>query len=218
MESYTEGTDYKLIHLEWIKANRSFRPKMGLPLQYSSYFDYMSELYRETIKQQKTAFIFLRDDYNWSKRSRTINEEVSVMFGDKVENTNPTYFITFNWNDDNFKIPDILNALKKLFSKSWIDEVRGVFEYHGKVNNHPHFMMLIQVNKHKTFGRIKDKIMQSAIAQTLGKNFIDIKVAKSYHQEYLDLDKVAEKQECLDNDKVWRKSLGLLEEYNKNNI
>lgn len=218
MEEFDESKDYKTIHLEWIKANRSFRPKNGIRLNYTTYFEDMQDLYRDGVKQQKTAYLWLRDDYQWSKKSKTINQEVAQMFGDEPINENPTFFITFNWSQDNFKIPSILTAIKKLFSKSWVDNARGVFEYHGLTNNHPHFMSLIQVNKHKTFGRFKDKILQSSLAQTLAKNFIDIKVAKSYHQDYLDLDKVNEKTECLEKDKVWRKSLGLLEEYNKQNI
>lgn len=218
MDEFDASKDYKTIHLEWIKANRSFRPKCGLNPNYINYYDQMTAYYRETLKQQYTAYRWLRDDYMWSKKSKTINQEVAQMFGDEPINENPTFFITFNWSEDNFKIPSILTAIKKLFSKSWVDNARGVFEYHGLTNNHPHFMALVQVNKHKTFGRFKDKIFQSSLAQTLGKNFIDIKEAKTYHQDYLDLDKSNEKTECLEKDKVWRKSLGLLEEYNKKNI
>lgn len=216
MEHYNDSLDYKKLHLEWIKANRGFRPKRGVEMRYSSYLEEMTDMYyNDGIKFNKTAYIYLRDDYNHSKASKSINEEVAVMFGDKPINTNPTFFVTFNWNDENFKIPVILKALEKLFSKSWIDEARGVFEYHGLHGNHPHFMCLIQVNKHKSFGRFKDKILQSAIAQTLGKNFIDIKIAKSFHQDYLDLDKSVEKEECLKNDCLWRISLGLHSEYKK---
>lgn len=217
MEGYDESKDYKQLHLEWIKANRSFRPKRGLQMRYTSYLEEMTDMYyNDGIKFNKTAYIYLRDDYNHSKQSKTINDEIAIMFGDKPINTNPTFFVTFNWNEENFKVPEILKSLEKLFSKSWIDEARGVFEYYGLKGNHPHFMCLIQVNKHKTFGRFKDKILQSSLASTLGKNFIDIKIAKSYHQEYLDLDKTVDKQECLEKDILWRKSLGLKEEYTKN--
>lgn len=215
MELYDSSKDYKRIHLEWIKANKGFRPQRGIMPMYNSYFDEMLDMYQETLKQNTTAYIYLRDDYEWSKKSKTINQEVASMFGDVPENTNPTFFITFNWNDTNFDIPKILNGVGKLFSKSWIDNARGVFEYHGSQKNHPHFMCLLQVNKHKSFGRIRDKIFQSALGKTLTSNFIDIKVAKTYHQDYLDLDKCESKQESLAKDVLWRKSLGLNEEYKK---
>lgn len=217
MEGYREDVDYKKLHLEFIKANPRFRPLGGVSPNYSSYFEQLSSLYHEgSIKSNKTAYIFLRDDYNHQKKSKSINDEVASLFGDIPENNNPTYFVTFNWNDDNFKKEKILDCIAKLFNKSWIDNASGVFEYHGLNGNHPHFHSLIQVNKHKTFGRFRDKIFQSAIASTLNKNFIDIKVARPYHIDYLEFDKKKEKSECLDKDICWRGENGLKEKYEKN--
>lgn len=216
MEGYKEDVDYKKLHLEYIKANPRFRPLGGVSPNYSSYFEQLSSLYHEgSIKSNKTAYIFLRDDYNHQKKSKTINDEVATMFGDVPENNNPTYFVTFNWTDDNFKLDKILNAIQKLFSKSWIDNARGVFEYHGLQGNHPHFHSLIQVNKHKTFGRFMDKIVQSAMGSTLNKNFIDIKVARPYHLEYLEFDKRVEKTECLEKDIIFRRENNLKDVYIK---
>lgn len=216
MEGYNENVDYKRLHLEWIKANRGFRPQRGLMLMYNNYLDEMTAIYGDgTIKLNTTAYMYLRDDYNWSKKSKSINEEVAVMFGDKPENHNPTFFVTFNWSDENFKRDKVLDGLRKLFAKSWIDNARAVFEYNTEKGNHPHLMMLIQVNKHKTIGRFSDKIFQSSLASTLAKNFIDIKIGRPYHIEYMDLDKRPEKQMYLDADKIWRSNNGFAEEYKK---
>ena len=174
----------------------------------------MEYLYSQ-IKFNETAYRYLRDDYEYNKVKKTINQDVAEMFGDVPENDNPTFFVTFNWSDSNFNKVKILDGLKKLFSKSWIDNAKGVFEYHGLKGNHPHFHSLIQVNKHKTVGRFADKIFQSALGKTLAKNFIDIKVAQNYHIDYLDLDKDTLKQECLDKDIVWRGENGFLELYTK---
>lgn len=217
MESYDESKDYKQIHLEWIKANRSFRPKRGISPQFSNYFDEMVYTYGpEGIKFNKTAYIYLRDDFFFSQKSKTINDEVASMFGCKIVNSNPSFFVTFNWTDENFKFDKIHKSMLKLFSKSWIDNAKAVFEYNTTKGNHPHAHMVIQVNKHKTFGRFKDKILQSCMASTLAKNFIDIKLAQSYHQDYLDGDKRQEKMPLVEADKIWRQSLGIKEEYTKN--
>lgn len=218
MEAFDESKNYKLIHLEWIKANRGFRPQRGIMPRFATYLDEMTEMYETGgIKQNKTAFIYLRDDYNWSKRSKTIKDEVAEMFGDKPENNNPRYFITFNWSPDssNFDIPKILLGIERLYKKSWIDEAKGVFEYHGLHGNHPHFMCLIQVNKYKTPSKIKEKIFESSLASTLQKNFIDIKLGKAWHIDYVDLDKSDAKKECIEKDVIWRKENGLQEFYEK---
>lgn len=220
MEGYDEKLNYKQIHLNWIKANPRFLPKLGLldKTLYKSYYEEMLHRYNMSIRFNETAFMFLRDDYEFSKVKTNINSEVACMFGDVPENKNPTFFVTFNWSEGNFNKVKIFDGLQKLFRKSWVDNARGVFEFYGLKSNHPHFMCLIQVNKHKTIGRFRDKIFQSAIAQTLGKNFIDIKVAQSYHQDYLDLDKSPEKQECLEKDKIWRIDNGILSIYSKESI
>lgn len=215
MDGYDETKDYKKMHLEWIKANPRFRPLGGVSPNYPNYYSEIEDLYRLTIKTNKSRYLFLRDDYMHNKTSKSINAEVAEMFGDVPENNNPTYFVTFNWSDDNFKVDKILNALQKLFSKSWIDNAVGVFEYYGLNGNHPHFHSLIQVNKHKTFGRFRDKIFQSALGATLCKNFIDIKVARNYHTEYLEFDKRQEKTECMEKDKLFRREKGLNDIYQK---
>lgn len=216
MENYDPAVDYKRLHLEWINANKSFRPRGGVMSNYNSYYEEMTAMYGpHGFKRNESAYLCLRDDYNWHKHNKTVNDEVATIFGDKPVNNNPSFFVTFNWSDKNFKLDKILPGIEKLFKKSWIDNARGVFEYHGLEDNHPHFMCIIQVNKHKTWGRFKDKILQSALSQTLDKNFIDIKVHRSYHDDYLDLDKKQSKILCLERDVEWRKSLFLKEEYIK---
>lgn len=210
MEEFDETKDYKLLHLEWLKANRGFRPKSGIPLNYNSYFEYIDELYRHTVKQQRTAYLYLRDDYNWSKKSKTINQEIAVMFGDRVQD--PTFFITFNFDNAKFIPNKVVDCVKKLFDKSWVTDGYAVFEYYTETGNHPHVMMKLSVNKYQTKGKLLDKCFESALAKfTSGKQFIDIKPFQPCHQDYLQLDKSLSKKENLEKDIIWRKENNLPE-------
>lgn len=219
MERYDPTKDYKTLHLEWLKNNRSFRPKTPALLTFNNYYEQMENAYHDGhIKHNETAYIYLKDDYAHSKKSKTVNQEVAEMFGDKVENTNPKFFVTFNWSDNNFDIPHALKGVDKLFNKDWVDEARGVFEYHTSNHNHPHFMCIIQVNKNKTFSKFKEKMLSSYLANGLAPNFISVMNYAPRHDDYLDLDKVAEKQELLDNDVLWRNENGLAHEYKKQRV
>lgn len=222
MEEYNPKVDYKKLHCEWVREKKGFRPKGGnpLPLMYKTYLDYLSGMYYgtdATFKRNETAYLLLKDDYNWAKRSANVVDEVAVMFGDVPKNDNPSYFVTFNWSPDcsNFNPEHAVKGVQRLFSKSWVDNARGVFEYHGLHGNHPHFMCIIQVNKYKKKYDFKDKILESSLAKGLAANFIDIKPCQEYHQDYLDLDKSSEKQECLEKDVIWRNENNLLHEYKK---
>lgn len=206
MDGFDETKDYRTLHLEWIKANRGFRPKSAYPLEYSSYYDYMVSLYSITLKQQKTAFLFLKDDYNWSKKSKTVNNEVATMFGDSVNKNEDTWFITFNFNKDKFKPLDAIKAVQRLYIKDYVVEAYGVFEYHTENGAHPHFMTKLKLNKYNKKGKILDKMAESSLAKFCdGKNFIDIKQFLPCHQDYLELDKATEKKKYLEDDIIWRK-------------
>lgn len=212
MDGFEESKDYKSIHLEWIKSNRAFRPKLGIPLNYSSYLDYMSEMYTQTIKNQKTAYLYLKDDYNWSKKSKTIKDEVAIMFGDKPDKSDNTFFITFNFDNQKFDSSLILKATNKTLDKSWIDGYYAVFEYHTENGNHPHLMMRLIVNKYNKKGKLLDKMFESPLAKyTGGKNFIDVRPYLKCHDDYLMLDKAVEKKEYLDKDVIWRRENNLPE-------
>lgn len=220
MEDYDPTKDYKTLHIEWLRNNRSFRPKGGnpFPLLYNTYIEYMNAMYFSEdgcFKNNETAYLCLRDDYKWSKRSQTINEEVATLFGDKIENNNPCYFVTFNWTDANFNIQKALTGVERLFDKAWVDNARGVFEYYGMKDNHPHFHCIIQVNKYKKIYDFRKKMFESSLGSDLAKNFIHVKYAKDYHEDYVDLDKDPAKAECLAKDVEWREANGFAPEYRK---
>lgn len=222
MEYYNPKVDYKKLHCEWVREKKGFRPKGGnpLPLMYPSYLEYLNAMYYgsdATFKFNETAYMNLRADYKWAASSTKVLDEVAVMFGDVPQNDNPSYFVTFNWAPDssNFDPVHAVKGVQRLFSKAWVDNARGVFEYHGLKGNHPHFMCIIQVNKYKKKYDFKDKMLESSLAKGLSSNFVDIKPHKAYHDDYLDLDKSSDKKECLEKDVIWRVENNLAQEYKK---
>jgi len=203
MEEYDDTIDYKAKHLEWIKEKKGFRPKRGVMIIYNNYLEEMTAMYNESIKLNKTAYFYLKDDYFWSKRSKTIIDEVAQMFGDKPVDNYPKFFITFNFSENKFNAVNVLKDLEKFMSKTWIKSLEGVFEYHGETNNHPHLMMVISVDKYKN--KILDKMKESILAKYCGNSsFIDVKKYQPYHSDYIALDKDPSKKENLDKDVIWR--------------
>ena len=75
----------------------------------------MIDLYKDTIKHQRTAYLYLYDDYRWSKRSKTVNDEIAVMFGDKVISLENTFFITFNFDEKLFNSVLVIDRLINYF-------------------------------------------------------------------------------------------------------
>lgn len=217
-QPYDPKKDYKSLHLEWLKDKKQsgFRPKTPCNPAFMNYYHQMETIYHSgDIKHNMTAYLYLEDDYAHSQRSKSINAEVAEMFGDKIENTNLKFFVTFNWGEHNFDIPHAVKGVEKLFSKDWVDEARGVFEYHTDGKNHPHFMCILQVNKNKTFSKFKEKMLASALANGLAPNFISVMNYAPRHDDYLDLDKQSSKQEQLDKDVLWRIENELAHEYKK---
>ncbi len=216
MEKFDETKNYKAIHLEWIKANKGFRPQRGVMSMYGSYLEEMTDMYNETIKQNRTAYVYLRDDYNWKKSSRSINDEVALMFGDKPADTNPKFFITFNFSEDLFNSEKVLKDLAKFMSKDWIKSLAGAFEYHTETGGHPHLMMVISVDKYKN--KMLDKMKESILAKyckDLAK--IDVKRWQPFHDDYVAFDKDPKKKEYLEKDVLWRIEQNLPHSIKKDN-
>lgn len=220
MQEYSPERDYKKLHIDWLREKKGFRPRGGNPLPqlYKSYIEYMIAMYYgndASIKENYTAYIYLRDDYNFSKNSKTILNEVAEMFGDVVQNDNPSYFVTFSWSKDNFNPTHAATAVQRLFSKSWIDKAEGVFEYYGLEGDHPHFHCVLQTNKYKKIYDFRKKMLESSLAKGLAPNFVDVKPAKAAHMDYVDGDKCPAKKECLEKDIIFRNENNLQHKYVK---
>lgn len=220
---YNPEIDYKNLHLDWIKKHKNFKPKGGLALTlnssqpaYKSYYDQMEDMYNNVYKLHKTAYLLLRDDIKHFTVRDDIDEKVNMVLG-----LTPTekYFMTFNFHDNNFDLSKIMPAFEKLKSKTYIQKMDAVFEYHGSKENHPHIHMVVEVRgPDRTFGRFKKVMKQTQLYKLLkADNFFDYKIyVAERHEDYIDGNKRAEKEALVAKDKIWRTSLGLEHIYLKN--
>lgn len=210
MSEYISDTNYVRLHLDWIQANKSFKPKGGLDTvvngkpYYSSYYDQMSAMYKTLKNPNKYAYLALGDDVKFqSGGSRDINKLVKEMYGIVPKEDLPAFFITFNFDKKRFNSEKILSDLAKFLQLSWIKTCHAVFENYTENGEHPHLMMFVTVTKNQN--KMLDKMKESRLAKyCAGLNFIDVKRGKDYHQDYLLLEKTESKRECLEKDVIWR--------------
>lgn len=218
---YNPSVNYKELHLQWIKKHKSFKPKGGIECDpktgrpfWNSYYEQMEEMYKHYI-YPKTAFICLRDDIKHFTIDQDIDEKVNMVLG-----LIPTekYFVTFNFNDNNFDLTKILPALEKLKSKTYIHKMDAVFEYHGSKHNHPHIHMILEVSgPDRTEGRFKKLIRRTQLYNILSAdNYLDFKrYSPERHEDYLEGGKKESKLKLLEQDKIWREQLNLQHSYSK---
>lgn len=224
-EEYDPNTDYVTLHLDWVKKHKSFKPKGGLPIapgehksKFNTYLEYLEYMYRECYKQHKTAYTLLKMDTEFFKVDEDIDDKVAAVLG---EVPTEKYFVTFNYNDDNFDLGKIMPALKRLFKKTYIIQAEAVFEYHGKNNNHPHIHCIFEIKgPDRTPGRFKKTLKTTQLYSLLNAdNFLDIKkYDANRHEDYLEGNKRGSKLLNVEKDKAWRDELGLLHLYTKENI
>lgn len=222
---YDPNEDYVKLHLDWVKKHKSFKPKGGLPIapgehksKFNTYLEYLEYMYRECYKQHKTAYTLLKMDREFFNVDEDIDDKVAAVFG---EVPTEKYFVTFNYNDDNFDLKLIMNSLERLFNKTYIVNAEAVFEYHGSKNNHPHIHCIFEVKgQDRTFGRFKKTLKTSPLYKLLkADNFFDFKkFIAERHEDYLEGNKRDEKLKNVEKDKAWREELGLLDLYTKENI
>ena len=209
---YEEGTNYKFIHLKWITENPDFRPrgKIDTGLQgHKSYYDNMQEVYTST--SNRFAYACWEADCRFLESGK--NKEMTALANETFGlvphvNEDNKYFVTFNFDPAKFKVNKALQYAKAFFKLTWIVSGRGVFEYHGKDSNHPHFMCVITISdKYRKLGQTKNKLKGVSLYTQFisGENFLDIKkYDASRHQDYIVLDKASKKADHLADDIVWR--------------
>lgn len=221
-DDYDPSFNYMAAHMEWLSKNKNFIPERGLSDYRINYYMEMAEFYNEMPSYHETTYHYFKDDVKYfnSKKNKSAMERANELFGVKPDEDRPaTYFVTWNFEEKYFeKNKDkIVKNLNKFLNNKWLVNGRAVFEYNTKNGNHPHIMALLETKKYRKIYDMKDAIFQLALSKGLEKNFIDIKYAKSYHTNYINLEKTEEKHEYLAKDVEWREAQGLDEEYSRQN-
>ena len=205
-------------HLNWISENPKFKPKRGLFDFSVKYLDEMTALYSAFPVYHETSYQYFKDDVVYSLiHTKSATEEALEKFNLQTEKKSASYFVTWNFTEEYFnKNKDkIIKNLNKFLNNKWLTKGRAVFEYHTKNGSHPHIMALLETDKYKKIYDFKDAIFQLALSKGLARNFIDVNYAKSYHHDYINLDKAIEKTEYLDKDITWRIDQGIDAEYTR---
>lgn len=208
MKEFEEGIDYKTLHLQWLAANKGYRPKgwQQTP-QYMSYYDQMNQMYYSSdavIKSQKSAYLWFRDDYRWQNCKSDIKQQAEDLFGKGDADVNE-WFVTIGFNHQTFDPQKAHSYVTKLFEKEFVIDAYGTFEFHTETGEHPHFMFYLKSDC-KTKGRVVDRIFQSAGSKKiiLGKNFIDVRRFEARHTDYLNGNKSEDKMLYVQQDIAWR--------------
>jgi len=216
-KSYVESTDYVQLHFDWIlKNNRYAIANAGV---HSDYYDIMSSVYKDMAVDKKcccdkisyphsqrnhTAFKMLLTDMRLSKKS-VDNLQILEKVAMEDQGSTNIYFITIGFNHQTFTVKAAMMAINAVFRKSFVDSAEGVFEFYRTNGEHPHIHIIMEVPKMRP-GILVTKIFQTAGMSkvVLSRNFIDVKPCEEYHYKYLEGNKIEEKMECCEKDKLWR--------------
>lgn len=209
---YDETENYKYLHLEWIKANPNFKPRTSLS-GGGTYLDEMRNMYygeHAVIKSNKTAYIYLRDDYMWKNGGRNdVLKKIEGMFG-KVQTNG--WFVTFGFDPAKWNAQVALKGIDRLLNLDWVVKVYGVFEYYGSKGDHPHLHVIMHVDEkyNKQYKMLK-KLKETTLYTKLMSNpqNLDVKVLQEHHDSYLRGGKKESKQVLCEKDEEWRTEQGL---------
>ena len=212
---YNSELDYVSLHLEFLQKHPNFQKGVYYPLTYS---DIMRETWSANLPEKnRAAYKWMMGDMAKLFKSETVLNNIEKQFKSTFSaienNTNTTYFVTLNFDNETFKSETAVKVIQRLVNKDYIKGLKGIFEYNTEEGTHPHFMARLEVNGRLPKGKLIQRIYQSAGIKNLikGVNFIDVKPYGPHHDNYLDLVKTDKKQQYLDLDVAWREKEGIPE-------
>lgn len=216
-KSFDDTNDYVNLHLQWILSNTKYAvANSGV---HNTYYDCMQCVYKDldvkkicgckVIEKQHsqrnhTAFKLLLNDILVSKRNQSVLQNMEKLAMEDQGSTNK-YFVTIGLNHQTFNVKDFLKSINVLFRKSFVLSAEGVFEIYRTNGEHPHVHIIMEVPKMRP-GMVVTKIFQTAGMSkiVLSRNFVDVKPCEEYHYKYINGEKIEEKMECCEKDKLFR--------------
>lgn len=214
MSRYNEKFDYVAAHLQWIRDHPRFESKAHsqIPLvmfgrfnvEKTSYIDTMVEWYTTSSSPllNKLAYLNYYDDIKWLEESKQINLTLT-----KKDFETNVFFVTIGFNHQEFtcrKAFELIQAI--LNSDKVLDGSFAVLENYRANGEHPHVHMKIYSSGLTYKSILIQTISRSKHAKKLilAKNFIDVKNFESYHDSYLDGNKIEGKMSYVNKDIEWR--------------
>jgi len=208
-------TDYKSLHLSWLKTNPQFVPKNHHDFSGEPYYEIMLQIYKHQACNQECARRFFAADMKW----KIVREgEIARMTKDAHKNDPlAPIFVTIGFNHQTWDIPSCVKVIENITTLGWIGSIHAVFELHRTNGLHPHVHMLITPNEPLTKSKIIEKIWAAKGLKKvcLKKSFIDYKIAADYHHKYINLEKTEDKMQYVLQDIEWRSKNGIPENFKK---
>jgi len=198
-------TDYKSAHLAWINSTRTFTPQNVSDYRYDiSYLEIMTSLYSQSNVSQEFAKACFVSDKAWFRRTATISKEIDNAVTKLVPTPDGRWFVTIGFNHQTWSIDKCHKAILKILGMDWILKAKANFEMFRENGEHPHVHFLLETKEPKS--RILDKLFRPNYIKelVLKKSFIDIKPAEKYHDDYINLVKMEQKQKYIEMDVIWR--------------
>lgn len=190
-----EQTNYKTVHLQWIKKHPMFVPDGYEYFGSCPYIEIMTQLYSSTRVTNIHAKMLYDGDIQWKKKSE------AILNG---RNTSTTCFVTIGFNHQTWNVPACIAVIEKIKSFDWVKKFTGVFEFNRENGFHPHVHMIIETDLKK--GKVIEKIWAAAGIKkvVLKKSFIDYKASESYHFDYIAGKKCDNKMPYVEADYLYR--------------
>jgi len=222
-------TDYKTLHLTWIRRHEKYVPKGGYLFDDVPYYELMADMYRvQPACTQACAKMFYDADIKWADESEKINNEIVKQVLQTDKDHLAPIFVTIGFNHQTWNISSCVKVIKNIVSFDWIQSIRAVFELHRENGQHPHVHMLITLSPHTDKkNRTKSKVLEKIWATAGIKNvvqanngrkcstFVDYKVAQDWHHKYILLEKCDAKMPYVFKDIKWRKDNAIDEYFEK---
>lgn len=197
-------SDYKSLHLSWIKSHPQFVPKGHHDFCGEPYYDLMLQIYKREECKQKGAQMFFAADMKWHYESQRMINSLTK----EAVKADPmaSIFVTIGFNHQTWNISSCVKVIQKICSFEWIGTIRAVFELHRENGLHPHVHMLITPSLPITKSKVIEKIWATAGIKKvcLQKSYIGYKIAMDYHHKYILGEKCENKTKYVLLDQEWR--------------
>lgn len=217
------------------------------PYLYDECYDYATEALPHLIKTYKNwgfddyelaarnaLFEKFNPNISLHKRAYTYWEDMAWEKFKKEWKPKDVDGLNYIWMTLNFhpqvSVPDIILEVSRIINLPIFAQTKisYCYEYYTDKGSHPHVHMLIELKRTGciSFSKINEKIFQKKslkevlnlnIKMSWAKEYTDRTQRRAVHQAYLAGNKIEEKQEKCELDKLWRKENNLEELYIKEN-
>lgn len=201
---YDAQMNYRTLYIKigfsdrWTKENIQTDPdEIMRQIETSDFWKKMSEDQRNQFWYRWCVAILIKRDNekkmdDWCK-------------GKLIEKSD-RWFVTIGFNHQEWTVSKCVQFVHDLLKLNWIVKCRVIFELHRENGLHPHIHILMETKEKK--GKILQLLWKSKGIKkiVLSKEFIDVKPAQGYHDQYINFQKKEDKMVFVEQDNKWRQA------------